>query len=307
MQNRKKSPVEWFQSLTVFQKVMVIGGTCLVIGVILFTLLYQPEEKIYIADDKKESRQLVADSNKDSKESSDKDDASLSEEEKAIKNKYESEKEKAKYYSDKENEGKNKDGKSDSNSTKKDSASGESGTKKKGLDSDETSSYWDSANYDSGSGGFTKGGNLANEKFDRMEAPGDASYQHPKSYKKSDLERMIKEFYNAVLYPITKDNKDKVMNDMRAIMTTNLYESYFPGGEPEYIESGEREVAYTIKNIELAKNNKVGDDFVEFIVVYDYASVPLDNPEGQLIFTEHAESVTFSLIDGEYRITGITA
>lgn len=315
MQNRKKSPVEWFQSLTTLQKIMVIGGVGLVIGVILFTLVYQPgDDDVYIADDERESKQLVEDSDKGSKEVAVDNTQPLTEEEQAMQDEYDAKKEKNyKEVVDGEivdgGEAAKKDDKSDSNdsNTGRDKSSDKSQTKDKNNSSEKRTTFEETADYDPGSEGFTKGGNLANEEFDRMETPSDASYQHPSSYTKSDLEAMINEFYSATLYPMTKDNKDTVMKNMRAIMTTNLYESYFPGGEPEYLESGEREVSHSFNSIELAENHKVGDDFVEMVVVYNYGSIPPEGSDGQLIYTERAESVTFSLIDGEYRITGITA
>lgn len=319
MQERKNNPKQWFQSLSTPKKVMVIGGMGLVIGVIIFALVYQPgDDGVYIADDERENKQLVEDSDKGSKEGAVDNTQPLTEEEQAIQDEYDAEKEKGyKEVVDGEivdgGEDAKKDDKSDSNDSfydnnaGRDKSSDKSQTKDKNNDSENRTTFEETADYDPGSEGFTKGGNLANENFDRMETPGDASYQHPASYTKSDLEDMIDAFYSATLYPMTDDNKEAVMNDMRAIMTTNLYESYFPGGEPDYIESGEREVSHSFTSIELAKNHKVGDDFVEMVVVYNYGSIPPEGSDGQLIYTERAESVTFSLIDGEYRITGITA
>lgn len=320
MQERKNNPKQWFQSLSTPKKVMVIGGMGLVIGVIIFALVYQSgDDGVYIAeDDTREEKQLVGDAEEDSKETAHDNTQPLTEEEQAIQDEYDAKKEDdyKKIVDGKivdGDEATENDSDSDSNSSfydneaGRDKNTGSSDSKDDSSDSENRTTFEETADYDPGSEGFTKGGNLANEDFDRMDTPSDASYQHPTSYTKSDLEDMIDAFYSATLYPITEDNKEAVMNDMRAIMTTNLYESYFPGGEPDYIESGEREVSHSFNSIELAKNHKVGDDFVELVVVYNYGSIPPEGSGGQLVYTERAESVTFSLIDGEYRITGITA
>lgn len=305
MQERKNSPKKWFQSLSTPQKAMVLGGVGLVIGVIIFALVYNPgDDGEYIAEDTThEDKQLVDGAEEDSEGTAHDNTQPITEEEQAIQDEYEAEKE------DDYKEivdGEIVDGdEAGEDADDSDSNSDESNDEDDGSENRTTSE--ETADYDPGSEGFTKGGNLADKDFDRMETPSDASYQHPTNYTKSDLEDMVEVFYSAMLYPMTDDNKEAVMNDMRAIMTTNLYESYFPGGEPEYLESGEREVSHSITSMELAENHEVGDDFVEMVVVYNYGSNPSDDSDGQLIYTEHAESVTFSLIDGEYRITGITA
>lgn len=301
MQERKNSPKKWFQSLSTPQKVMVLGGVGLVIGVIIFALVYQSgDDDVYIAEeDSQKDEMLVDGSEEDAEDAAHDNTQPITEEDQAIQDEYEA-----------ENEDDYKeivDGEIVDGEDADDSDSNPDESNDEGDGSENGSTSEESADYDPGSEGFTKGGNLADKDFDRMETPSDASYQHPTNYTKSDLEDMVEAFYSATLYPMTDENKEAVMNDMRAIMTTNLYESYFPGGEPEYLESGEREVSHSITSMELAENHEVGDDFVEMIVVYNYGSNPPDDSDGQLIYTEHAESVTFSLVDGEYRITGITA
>src|SRR5699024_3389660 len=203
MQNRKKSPVEWFQSLTTLQKTMVIGGVGLVIGVIIFALVYQSgDDGEYIAEDAThEDEQLVDGAEEDSEGTAHDNTQPLTEEDQAIQDEYEAEKEDD-YNKIVDGEIVDGDEDADDSNSNPDKSNDEDDGSENGSTSEET------ADTDPGSEGFTKGGNLADKDFDRMETPSDASYQHPTNYTKSDLEDMIEAFYSATLYPMTDENKE---------------------------------------------------------------------------------------------------